>query len=265
MHPKIAGWLYTEHHDVINEWNGYYRYDRSEKYTGLGSLVHGMKLNDLHSLYYISTGDQLCRDVKPGETVSVPLFASFMTDHRPGQPSRAPHGALRLEHVRRAGNLSSRSSEEIPFEPWMDKALPALKVTMPKRPRLAVLAMSLQNEAGVVLQRNFTTFLVADGLSPRTETVTAGGSKLRVVRFAPDTFKDAQWSQKQWNVLDGLKVDGAGHGYFEYRLPWPEGLDANQIAGASFTMEASAKQLFGKDREGAKTERWRLHARQRHA
>ena len=21
--PKVAGWLYTEHHDVINEWNGY--------------------------------------------------------------------------------------------------------------------------------------------------------------------------------------------------------------------------------------------------
>ncbi len=34
-HPQIGGWLYTEHHDVINEWNGYYRYDRSEKETGL--------------------------------------------------------------------------------------------------------------------------------------------------------------------------------------------------------------------------------------
>ena len=28
-HPKIAGWLYTEHHDVINEWNGYWRFDRT--------------------------------------------------------------------------------------------------------------------------------------------------------------------------------------------------------------------------------------------
>ena len=24
-HPKVCGWLYTEHHDVINEWNGYWR------------------------------------------------------------------------------------------------------------------------------------------------------------------------------------------------------------------------------------------------
>ena len=33
--PEVAGWLYTEHHDVINEWNGYWKYDRSEKETGL--------------------------------------------------------------------------------------------------------------------------------------------------------------------------------------------------------------------------------------
>jgi hypothetical protein len=36
-HPKTAGWLYTEHHDVINEWNGYVRADRSEKETGSAS------------------------------------------------------------------------------------------------------------------------------------------------------------------------------------------------------------------------------------
>ena len=38
-HPKVAGWLYTEHHDVVNEWNGYVRADRSPKETGLGDLV----------------------------------------------------------------------------------------------------------------------------------------------------------------------------------------------------------------------------------
>lgn len=37
-HPEICGWLYTEHHDVINEWNGYYKYDRSDKYTGISDL-----------------------------------------------------------------------------------------------------------------------------------------------------------------------------------------------------------------------------------
>ena len=79
-HPKICGWLYTEHHDVINEWNGYWRYDRSNKYTGLSDLAPGMTLRDLHSPFYIAADRELCRAVKPGERVEVPLFASFLTD-----------------------------------------------------------------------------------------------------------------------------------------------------------------------------------------
>jgi hypothetical protein len=251
--PKICGWLYTEHHDVVNEWNGYWRYDRTDKYTGMDALAPGMSLTDLHGPFYIATGNPLCRDVKPGEKVEVPLFASFLTDQRPGRQL-----VLRSELYGwdRLGQRESyqQTSQRIAFEPWMARELPALKLKMPKQPSLAVLALSLENEAGVVLQRNFTTFLVADGASPREENLKADGRKLRVVRFAPDGFAKAEWSQKQWNVLDGLKVNGAGHGYFEYRLPWPNGLDAANLAGASLVMEASAKQLFGKDREGAKKE-----------
>ena len=38
--------------------------------------------------------------------------------------------------------------------------------------------------------------------------------EVHVVRFAPNSFTDAKWSQKQWNVLDGVKVNGAGSGFF---------------------------------------------------
>jgi hypothetical protein len=72
------------------------------------------------------------------------------------------------------------------------------------------------------------------------------------VRTPAASFTGAQWSVKQWNVLDGLKVDGAGSGYFEYRLPWPAGLGVADVAAATFVVEASAKQLFGKDRADAK-------------
>ncbi len=165
-HPKICGWLYTEHHDVINEWNGYYRFDRSEKVTGLNALVAGMSLADLHSPFYISTGDQLCRDVQPGESVEVPLFASVMTDRRPGEQL-----VLRSElygwNTFGQRERYHQASRTIPFAPWMNEELPPLQVTMPKHPALAVLVLSLENEAGVVLQRNFTTFLVARGPAPR--------------------------------------------------------------------------------------------------
>ena len=72
-----------------------------------------------------------------------------------------------------------------------------------------------------------------------------------VVRFAPHTFTRAEWSVKQWNVLDGLKVNGAGSGYFEYRIPWPEELNRDQVSGLEFRAELSAKQLFGKDKNQA--------------
>src|SRR5438132_244368 len=77
--PRIAGWLYTELHDVINEWNGYWRYDRSEKETGLGELVPGMTLRDLHAPVYVAVGDELSQSVPAGAKVRVPLYASFLT------------------------------------------------------------------------------------------------------------------------------------------------------------------------------------------
>lgn len=83
-HPKVCGWLYTEHHDVINEWNGYVKYNRSPKIDGLSDLVPGMTMADFHSLYYIVPKIDLCSDVKGGSTVAVPLVASFMTDKNPG-------------------------------------------------------------------------------------------------------------------------------------------------------------------------------------
>ena len=249
-HPKICGWLYTEHHDVINEWNGYYRFDRSDKITGLEEIVPGMSLNDLHAPFYISTGSDLCRDVKPGEQVSVPLYASFMTD-------RAPGSQLRLRTTLSGWNTLGqrewfgRGEVAIPFQPWLSKQLEPMTVAMPNRPGLAILALSLEDAAGNVLHRNFTTFRITAGELPRQETIERDGKPLRVVRFAPASFKSQQWSAKQWNVLDGLKVNGAGHGHFEYRIPWPAGLDPATLDGATLIFEASAKQLFGKDREGA--------------
>jgi len=252
-HPKVAGWLYTEHHDVINEWNGYYRFDRSEKFTGLDSLAAGMSLTDLHGDFYLSTGSDLCRDVKPGEMVNVPLFASFLTDRSPGANLVLRTELYGWDTLGRRETYQ-RSTQKLPFAPWLARELPPLQVAMPEKSALAVLALSLENEAGVVLHRNFTTFLVADGPAPRAETITTAGAELRVIRFAPASFARAKWSQKQWNVLDGLKVDGAGSGYFEYHLPWPAGLDPAKIAGATLVFEASAKQLFGKDRAGAAVE-----------
>ncbi|HEX6070902.1 MAG TPA: glycoside hydrolase family 2 TIM barrel-domain containing protein, partial [Longimicrobiaceae bacterium] len=248
-YPKIAGWLYTEHHDVINEWNGYWRFDRSEKETGMGELVEGMSLRDLHAPLYVSMGDQLSREVRANEEVSVPLKASFLS------ASRAYGDSLTLRTMlyhwdalgaRREGPAEVR---RIAYRPWMTDDLQPLRVTMPAGPAVAVLALWLEDEGGAVLGRNFTTFVV-QGETPERMQV-APGKQARLVSFDPAAFASAGWTQKQWNVLDGLKVNGAGAGFFEYRVAWPAGVRAADLESVTLTAELGAKQLFGKDQEGA--------------
>lgn len=252
-HPKVAGWLYTEHHDVVNEWNGYWRFDRSQKLTGMEELAEGMTLRDLHAPLYVAVGTpaELSRAVRAGETVEVPLWASFLTG------DTAFGGGLRLEarlHVwntlgRRQTGFTTRRG--VAYRPWMSEALPPLSIPMPKEPGVAVLAVELQDAGGVVLHRNFTTFVVEG--PPPDDVTLADGRSARVARVDPKRFSSAKWSRKQWDVLDGLKVNGAGFGHFEYLVPWPRGLALEDVASAAFLVEASAKQLFGKDRDDAAT------------
>jgi hypothetical protein len=216
-------------------------------------LIEGMSLRDLHGQFYLASERELCRNVKPGENIEVPLYASFMTDAEVSGNLTLRAELFGWDTFGRRETYS-QYEQTVPYSPWMNKELKPLSVTMPDKPVLAVLSLALEDGSGNVLHRNFTTYLVTDGESPREETITADSGKLKVIRFAPNSFRKAEWSLKQWNVLDGLKVNGAGAGYFEYSLPWPAGLDVEDIAGANFRAEVSAKQLFGKDIEGAQTQ-----------
>jgi hypothetical protein len=106
---------------------------------------------------------------------------------------------------------------------------------------VVVLSVRLEDGVGAVLSRNFCTFIV-QGREPRG---------VRLVRIDPARFDSASWSLKQWNVLDGAKVNGAGSGFFEYRVRWPEGLRPADLVSVTFLAEVSAKQLFGKDKDDA--------------
>ncbi len=249
-HPKIAGWLYTEHHDVINEFNGYVRYDRTEKYTGLGDLVPGMTTNDFHSKIYIAPAGLLCREVKPLEKIQVPLFASFMTDADLGSNLTLKTSLYGWDQL---GNYKtySNSSKSIPYQPWMAKELQPIEVQMPSTRGLAILSIVVEDASGNVLHHNFTTFYIGKGTSERLETITTDGQNLKVVRFAPNSFKSQAWSIKQWNIFDGLKVNGAGSGYFEYEITIPDGVTTDNTDQITIIAELSAKQLFGKDKKDA--------------
>jgi hypothetical protein len=248
-HPGIAGWLYTEHHDVINEWNGYWRYDRSKKITGMGELVEGMSLRDLHSPIYVSTGQNISLEVRPGEIVNVPVFASFLTGRKDlGDTLRLRADLYGWDMLGQREDYYM-SYRKVPYQPWWNGDLAPLRIPMPEKSSVAVLALTVEDAAGNALHRNFTTFIVK-GVAPDTIDL-AGGRRARLLTVAPKALAKSGWSQKEWRVRDGRKVSGAGAGFFEYRIDWPADLDSNAVESATFLFEASAKQLFGKDREDA--------------
>ena len=237
-HPKCCGWLYTEHHDVINEWNGYVKYDRSEKIDGLGELLPGMTVADFQSAWYIQPLCYLYTEQSAGSTLNLPVHASFMTDKDPGKLTLE----TQLVGWDALGAFNTFESASIPvaFAPYFVGEAGTVQVRMPDQNGLYLLRMVLKNSRGDVLHRNFTTFRVKDGQTPESE-------KTRLVTFEPASFTAQEWSDKQTLVYDGLKVNGFGHGYFEYTVGLPS-TDGLEEAGLVF--EASAKQWFGKDREG---------------
>lgn len=237
VHPKIGGWLYTEHHDVINEWNGYWRFDRSKKETGMGEIVEGMSLNDLHAAVYLSTGNEICKTVTTNEFVTVPVFLSSMTGEEYGEELMVSYTFSSTNYIGET-EKNQKGSMRIAYEAWMQKQLDPIAVMMPSAPGVGTLAMMVSDTSGKVLSRNFMQFeVVGEQNLPKTVSITA----------KPSDFSSAEWSKKQWNVMEGRKANGAGKGYFEYTLDLPE--NANKAKSAYLLLELSAKELFVKDQE----------------
>jgi hypothetical protein len=243
-YPKIAGWLYTEHHDVINEWNGYYRFDRSEKETGVGEIVEGMGIKDFHSEVYLSTGNEISRSVKPKEEVLIRLYLSSMTDIDLGNNLTLK---IKMSGYDALGQKKTwgETSRTIPYQAWIQKELEPLKLIMPDEKAVISVSLVLEDNSGNIVHRNFTTMIV-EGILP-SEMKLLNGKTAKIISIDPKNFSDAKWSKKQWNVLEGAKVNGAGAGYFEYKIKVPKDINLATVTSANFLIEASAKQLFAKD------------------
>lgn len=236
-HLNTAGWLYTEHHDVINEWNGYVQYDRSAKYDGLDDFVPGMSICDFQSHYYIVNGGPVCIEAGAGSMQPADLWSSFTTSANPGK--------LILEYRLTGTDCLGRPLPEkdwesvaVDFKPFCLNAISVPDVQLPQENGLYVLQLVLKDADDNVLHRNFRLFRVKDAPVPQN-----------TISFSPADFCDSEWSQKQTSVLDGLKVDGFGSGKFDYRIALPQ--EAASAKKATLLFEASAKQLFGKDVSGS--------------
>jgi len=241
--PKMAGWLYTEHHDVINEWNGYYRFDRTEKETGLGAIAPGMTLKDLHGPFYLSTGQEIAWAGKGGQKLKIPLTLSALI----GATDIPKALVLKMEFSGQNALGEKKNwwtkSKLIAWTPWSVKALDSVEITLPEEKSLNTLIFKLEDGNGQLLHQNFVSLIVEQGkinLTPK-----------QVLMSVPvDKISKAAWSVKQWTGVLGNKLNGAGSGYFEYNFDWVK-MPLESIDQVSFFVEASSKPLLGKDRPNA--------------
>ncbi len=238
---KNTGFVFTQFHDVIDEWNGYYRYDRTIKEWGLDELCPGMTINDFHSDMYLILGDDFFRSVKPGASFSFPMTASYITNNVPEEMTvqAVVHGWDRFgEHKQYSSGqftIQPKPFSTVELEPFTFQA--------PEEESLAVLYTYLIDERGQVRNRNFIPFRVS---SDDSERESGQNSSMRSVRLDPDEFSESEWSVKQISVLDGLKVWGMGTGYFEYEFNIPGNVSVDEIRDIEFLAELSSRHVQGK-------------------
>ena len=221
-HLKCAGWLYTQHHDVVNEWTGYVRADRTAKETGFGELFPGMTLADLHAPAFIALDQELCRVCRPGEVLAVPVDVSLVTGRYAGKRFSLVYALRYLDGEGRTVESPSVSvePENAVLKPWQCGRLAEIRAKLPEGPACGTLNVTLFAD-GEPIARNFQCFSVKGAAASPVPSAS-------------------KWSLKEWTAMGGEKRCGAGSGFFEYTFDRPDG-------PAVFRAELSTKRLNGKD------------------
>jgi len=234
LHDKICGFIFTEFHDVVNEFNGYYRIDGGDKDFGYGDFCTDMTVADLHAGDLIVTDVAPCRTVNAGEAVTTPLAISSFDDRHHGEAVSIRytlwHEGLSGKTIDAADVVSAAISH------YGVNTLSPITVKMPDENAVAVLALELLDADGYVISRNFTTFDV------RAE-VSVNCISIAPISGTPEGFAPV------WSAQNGAKLDLGGKGEIKYFADLSM-LDLQTTSSLELIFEAGAKQLLAKDIAG---------------
>ena len=196
LHDEVSGFVFTEFHDVINEFNGYYRIDNSEKDFGYQGYVPHMTIADLHSADFLATDFVPMKTCAPGEKVTVPLCISSFTDAHHNEAMQV-EWELVLTTGGRNRSVGGGQFGAV-YTTYGRTDLAPLELTMPKDNGVVVLRLYLKDSAGAIVMRNFLVFDIP--VEPKNALV------VQPADFACEGFKRA------WLVQQGEKLNCVGSG-----------------------------------------------------
>ena len=202
LHDKLCGFVFTEFHDVVNEFNGYYKIDNSDK--DFGYDIYGMSLRDLHAQDYLGADHPPMKTVRAGESVDIPMFGSSFTDLRHGKVldvvwqltvSDAAYGA----HP----DICDMGEFSVVWNGYGAFPAGVIRVVMPEIDGVACLTWSLMDGEETVM----TNGILFDVACERED----------VLAIAP-TACTADGFTKAFAVQQGNKQNGLGAGAFSYTV-----------------------------------------------
>ncbi len=237
LHDRLGGFIFTEFHDVVNEFNGYYRIDNSAKHFGYGGLVPGMSLTDLHAADFLAYDAPPMSTVLPGETRYVPLFVSSFSTARHNRPMLV---RWELALTDRTGQtaITSQGELSIRYNRFGRTKLADLPVTMPPRQGVAILRLYLVTGDGQILMRNFVQYDV------RTDDPAAGPAEslsLEPSLGSGDGFR------RTWLVQGGSKLNSIGNGSVRFMVNKQDIPGLSPDTAIEVRFEASARAPMSKD------------------
>ncbi len=232
LHEKLCGFVFTEFHDVVNEFNGYYRIDDTDKDFGFEDYCRGMTLRDLHSPDFLAVDAEPIRDAAAGEIVCVPLVLSSFSErhHKNGLACQ-----WELWHDGPDGRQTDARGEFAtgPLG-YGANALKPLSVQMPDADALCVLSFYVKDEAGAVVSRNFICLNVKCALLKNEWDILPLSGETS--GFSP-----------VWSAFEGDKLCMGGGGEITYQVAIKNTLPLN---GLTVFMEAGSKRVLKKDCRG---------------
>ncbi len=229
LHDKLCGFVFTEFHDVVNEFNGYYKLNNDDK--DFGYSEYGMSLRDLHSQDYLGADFPPMVTVNPGDTVKLPMFGSSFTYLRHGKTLTVAWALKIIDPV--YGDYIAESDEyDVKWCGYGCFDAGEIEVDIPDHDGVALLSYVLLDGDDIVMS-NYTLFDVDGKLD--------GALSIEPKELSADGFRVVIPAQQD------NKLSGIGTGEFSVKINTADidGLDTADNVRILF--EASTRELMTHD------------------
>ena len=241
LHDCISGFVFTEFHDVINEFNGYLRIDSTKKDFGYGGCFPGMTVSDLHGELFLALDCPPMQSAEPGETFEIPTKLSCFSEKSLNLPFVTSWQAVQTDRLGRETTVDAGKTEFLCRRYGLGDS-GVISVKMPETPGTVTLRAALTTPTGEVMMRNFVCFDV--------DIAKESLCRLPVTAIQNESFSAPALHQRseKWNGL------GAGSASFTVEKSAIPGYASGDLLLA---FEASTKETLTKDLPETKQEAYK--------